>query len=709
MSSESAAGLVDSGEGTLGAAVRRLSDGDPDVTGLKLLVAAALMATLALSPLTGTASALTPSAAGGGAVRAPAVPSAGAQAGTPEGAESPGQARPRARLQTRKLLRARGALPAPRVRVGGRWYRAVDPYRSLLPGTSVDWDYWRQRQRSAGSARRAAARAGSVPVPVTRPEQEPADASGRNDRPADAERIDGFAASTDGAAVAVRGRLARAPAVVVRTREDQGSIRLATPTGVGPRRPHVTVSSRIGDGPHGRRRSGRGDFDFFRVNGVRGQRLIVDTRGSRFDTVLAVYNRRGRVVAFNDDDDRGSLQSEVRYRVPQTGRYWVMVGGFGSRRPTPVDPFRSGTGRGAGAEGRYLLRIFVGTPDQDAFAVRLDGGDVLGGSLTIGATSLRLQRPDGVEVVGSTLDASSVYPAASPLPGGGATVGYVAEEPGWYTATVRGGTGAYRLLLEAYRPGAERSAAGAVQTVFLDFDGERLNTGRFFPGAGGVSTLSPLRRFLGRWGLTAADEDAVIDAVTAAVTENLRDSLLADGPNDRLQVRVLTSRDDPDPFGRPDVSRVVIGGTIAQSGLPTIGIAESIDPGNFAHEESALVLLDEVSSGPAQPYSFNRYLTPDSDRVAFVGRTLGVLVSHELGHVLGSFHTDNANARANLMDAGGVGWARLYGVGPDRVGGTADDADVDFGEDAYAPFELFTGQEDTTNNSAWALLPGAAS
>ena len=35
--------------------------------------------------------------------------------------------------------------------------------------------------------------------------------------------------------------------------------------------------------------------------------------------------------------------------------------------------------------------------------------------------------------------------------------------------------------------------------MFLDFDGERVNTGVF--GGFGVVTLSPLQSFLGRWGL----------------------------------------------------------------------------------------------------------------------------------------------------------------------------------------------------------------
>jgi len=111
------------------------------------------------------------------------------------------------------------------------------------------------------------------------------------------------------------------------------------------------------------------------------------------------------------------------------------------------------------------------------------------------------------------------------------------------------------------------------------------------------------------------------------------------------------------------------------------------------------------SSGPAD--SFNTYLRSGSDRVGFVGRALGNVVSHEVGHLIGSFHTDNGDRATNLMDAGGQGFAGLYGVGPDGVGGTADDPDVDFGPDRYLPAEGFTGQEDTLNNSAWAFVAGA--
>lgn len=170
---------------------------------------------------------------------------------------------------------------------------------------------------------------------------------------------------------------------------------------------------------------------------------------------------------------------------------------------------------------------------------------------------------------------------------------------------------------------------------------------------------------------------------------------------------LVLRRDHPDPFGQPNVSRVIVGGTIAESGIPTIGIAETIDPGNFGHEESALVLLDTLSSpaGPPSspnPASLNTYLAAESDKVEFIGRAIGNIVSHEAGHFLGNWHVAPFNNHVNIMDQGG-NFPAMYGVGPDNVGGTADDRDVDYGKDTFAPIEGFTGLENTLARPAFGL------
>jgi hypothetical protein len=55
------------------------------------------------------------------------------------------------------------------------------------------------------------------------------------------------------------------------------------------------------------------------------------------------------------------------------------------------------------------------------------------------------------------------------------------------------------------------------------------------------------------------------------------------------------------------------------------------------------------------------------------------------------------------MDAGGANIAAFFGVGPDGIGGTADDTDNDLGSDVFRPSEGFTGTEDTLNRTAFGI------
>lgn len=217
-----------------------------------------------------------------------------------------------------------------------------------------------------------------------------------------------------------------------------------------------------------------------------------------------------------------------------------------------------------------------------------------------------------------------------------------------------------------------------------------------------MRTLSPLARFLGRWGLRARDENALVNAILATVRENVQRDLQDSGLAGTLSVRILNSRDHADPFGRANVSRLVVGGTTGEVGFETIGVAQSIDPGNFAREESALVLLDLLSAPAGPEFSLNTYLRPASDRIRFVGRAIGNIVAHEAGHYLGNWHVDQFNSVANLMDQGG-NFRQMFGVGRDRIGGTRDDRDVDFGVDVLHPIEGFTGRENTLARTFYGL------
>ncbi|MEU3626269.1 hypothetical protein BS329_16590 [Amycolatopsis coloradensis] len=561
---------------------------------------------------------------------------------------------------------------------------------------------------------RAAKTKARVPVSASNPlpykEIEPPGNSGANDSLARPEHIAGFGTQrAKNSKVRLTGDLKPDASIptLPPAAEPNDALGLATETGVGATRRAVRTSGVIGDGPYGSAGDGTGDFDFYRLSaGTTPVTFSARTRtpAGDLDTFLALLDKDG-VWAINDNAGE-STDSTLAFTIPPGREFFLMVGSgpFG----IPADPTKPGTGGGVLTEGPYDLAITsgIGGGDLDYYSFDLRAGDVLGASLADGGTRLAVYDPAGREVFGSSQDATSIFSTDSPMPGGGnAVVDFVAPKEGRYQLGVEAGEGAYDIKLEAFRPGTETAPRGSVHTIFLDFDGARVNTSIFGTG-GGLRDLSPLSSFLPRWGLTARDERALTDAIIATVKENLGRDLAAKGTNPRFALRVLNSRDHADPWGQPNVSRVVVGGTTVESGIMTIGIAQSIDAGNFGKEETALVLLDEISAPTGPVWSLNTYLGKGSDKIAFIGRAVGNITSHEAGHMSGSWHTDLTNAVPGIMDPGGDP-AVMFAVGPDGRGGTADDPDLDLVEEGISPAEHFTGIEDTLNRSAWAFVRGA--
>lgn len=638
------------------------------------------------------------------AMMVPAVPAAGQQNQDPSLREQ---------LQALGKQFVSKRRPSAAVRRGDAAARGVNPWLSLLSPEQfdgVDRGYWRQVAESRGQQ---AAQQRQQTLAVDEflvDEREPDAVRGRNDTQATAQWIRRLGTG-DGerSQVNITGTLAPWPEAtpIGPFEEDDGAIPLANPTDLGDGEV-VVAEGQIGDGPHGSGGDGTGDFDHFALRDLSaGDEVIADitTPEPGLDSVLVVYDSEGVPIAFNDDSG-DSLDSFLVFTVPADGDYFVAIEGCCTFQQ---DPFDSGSGIGVDTEGPYTIRISRNASESDFYSFDLERGDVVSATVEGGAFNIRLFAPNGTEVMGSSQDASFIYPADTQLTGGGnAVLDHVAASGGRFALRVGTGEGNYQATVRVLRPGFEQRA-NAVQTFFLDFDGEEVNTGIF--GGPGVRELSPLSAFLSRWGLSAADEDAVIAKTVATVRENLRHDLKDRGANPAFDVRIRHSSSHRDRFGSADVSRVIVGGTIEESGIPTIGIAQSIDPGNFEGEETALVLLDILSeprgSDIAGDATLNHYIRPQSDVVDFVGQALGNVIAHEIGHYIGNWHVDQFNNRTNLMDAGGGDFGRMFGVGPDRIGGTADDTDVDFGRDIFNRQEGFTGVEDTLNRSAFALTRGS--
>lgn len=587
-----------------------------------------------------------------------------------------------------------------------------DPMLAFLPADAkIDWAAV-QRNRESRKQSRAVVK--SKGTPLTYNEKETG--QGANDTPASAEHVAGFGTGRGkNPKLTLTGDLAGDPTipVVPPFAETNDAIPQGSDTGVPTRARALRTSGTIGDGPYGSAGDGTGDHDFYKVSGgTTGLQATVETHtpSGALDTFLAAFDANGTLISQNDNLV-GTTDSRLQVVVPPATDIYVMVAGAGPGS-IPSDPTKPGTGKHFTTEGPYDLTIATGAGqvDRDFFSVDLKAGDVLGASAAGRATRVMVHDPAGREVFGSSQDFSFLYAENSPMPAGGnAVADFVAPKDGRYTVGVENGEGRYDVTVEAYRPGSELNDRPEVLTVFLDFDGARVNT-RIFGAdpAAGNRDLSPLKKFLPGWGLTDADENAVIDSVVATVRENIEQDLAAKGTNKRFAVRILNSRDHADPWGQPNVSRVVVGGSIAESGIQTVGIAQSIDAGNFGKEETALVLLDVLSLPAGQSRtSLNTYITPaTTNKAAFIGRAIGNVTAHEAGHMSGSWHQDQFNALDSIMDQGGNPKG-MFGVGPDGVGGTADDIDVDFQEDVLNPNEGFTGLEDSLNRTAWAYTRGA--
>ncbi len=353
--------------------------------------------------------------------------------------------------------------------------------------------------------------------------------------------------------------------------------------------------------------------------------------------------------------------------------------------------------------------------DTDFYLVKLRKGDAIAGGFD-NARSVGIIDPSGVLRHGSPFNPSFIYPLDSPLRHDRRSgFDHVATVDGVHAVFVTDGIAEYQGELRVVRSGLAPERSRAQQIIFLDFDGAMVSGDTW--GTGQDANLSPLSSFLDRWGLSPSDEDAVIDATIDAVIETVdHDLRVLDGRNGnrdatnrgtQFDVEILNSRDHGDRWGDPNVSRIVIGGTIDELLIPTIGIAQSIDPGNTETEETGVVLLD-IMSEPAgsTDASINSYGVADGvTKAEFVGFVIGHIAAHEIGHYIGNWHQETFNEIEALMDAGGD-FPAIAGVGDDGVFGTTDDTDPDFVEDIFNVGEGFSGVEDTAGRSVFAFSTG---
>ncbi|MFG0258352.1 MAG: hypothetical protein ACF8GE_10660 [Phycisphaerales bacterium JB043] len=362
--------------------------------------------------------------------------------------------------------------------------------------------------------------------------------------------------------------------------------------------------------------------------------------------------------------------------------------------------------------------------ENDYFSVHLEKGDILGLAVVrdggVFDPMITISYPDFSVFMQNDDGIAGIYPLSNPLPGGNVGTDsdacIIAPETGTYYMRVHpwvsgGGAfseGDYILKARWFRNVFESKSIGSKQFIWLDFTGPTINAAALF-GGNPSANLSPLSSFMTNWGLSGGDMTALVNKIMSTMELKL-DALAAENP--KFDYTLRNSHQHVLIPGTPDVTRMIIGGTIAELGVSTIGIAESIDAGNFFTTETAVLLLDTLSDpSPAAPVSLNNVpLGGSATMIDLVGTALGNMAAHEIGHTFGGWHTEPNNANRCIMDSGAATVSNFkqnfFDVGPDGTFGTADDVSSEFITDAFAAEGVGTtpfSEENTQTRMAYAM------
>lgn len=382
--------------------------------------------------------------------------------------------------------------------------------------------------------------------------------------------------------------------------------------------------------------------------------------------------------------------------------------------------------------------------DTDVYAFDLRAGDILDIAGLGAVGTIDISYANGTIWFGANANADDnlptvpgiafFYPQDSPLQTiGTVNVSQVVPEDGRYYLTVSPGdqTAAYSLGLRVYRPVSESLPVGSQQIVFLDFDGAIYPRSVFSDGSGvpltGVIRVPSLRNSLLDLGFlpqlanndaqATAIENALIDKVIAEVELQLA-TIASNGSNGdydstgiagQYGVTVLNSRDHGDPAGiDPSLSsittRLLVGGNAAtseQDGL--VGLAQTIDVGNFSMDDIAIVLMDGIRDFVDA--------FPISDTVSIVdglARVIATTITHEAAHTWGIYHTNGDNFIPSIIDGPGD-FRELFfvGVGNDGIFGTFDDTPAEFRTDEFDRNEnIYFGYERVPDALSFSLSTG---
>ncbi len=363
--------------------------------------------------------------------------------------------------------------------------------------------------------------------------------------------------------------------------------------------------------------------------------------------------------------------------------------------------------------------------DKDLYKIALQKGDVFGlaGESELPLDQIALTNVETGSFIGIEDNKYAIeFVAENPLPReGDYGFHYVIPEDGIYMLSVDGKIGGYTMELGVSRSGVEENANADRQVIFLNMSGATISPNVFYkkvfedPDDAVERALSNLASFMPKWGL---DEETQLRSLSKKIkhdlTRKLRSEVSRKNINPDFGITILSDLGSPkrrDKIVRYlnhkniPYSQVIIGGTRIELQRFVLGDATITDVGNFDLSDYGVVLLDILSEEFTEStQSINNIpLAEGVEKIDLVADVIASIAAHEIGHLLGSFHTDETNDTLSIMDLGD-GIASYVGVLEGDAYGDKENVKVSFIKDGYSERENFLiGSNETDANTAFGL------
>ncbi len=303
---------------------------------------------------------------------------------------------------------------------------------------------------------------------------------------------------------------------------------------------------------------------------------------------------------------------------------------------------------------------------------------------------------------------------------------YVVPETGTYELTLRG-FGDFETELNAKKTGLANKDKQYIYVNMADlqvrlneiFVQEEVNPG---VNINTLRTLSNLRSFMEDFGIddTDANFEELTQKIMVFVERALDEEIRAANINPNFNVKIVSdfgsetaAEEILEMFdaNATEFSKVLVGGIQEEFGANVLGASGDIDIGNYRTDGTAVLLLDRlagIDEDQDGPNVNEVSVASGKSRIDVTAELIGHKVCHQIGHLLGCFHTENGRV-FSIMDSTADTF-HLLGLPENGVFGRDEEIPhVPFSKDEFAGVTEGANETDVIVAFALSERPSQAS